>query len=266
MSAADPRDLLALAVDAATRAGHMLMSDRPRGSIVSGSKSSPTDIVTVMDTRAEHLIVELLRAERPDDGFLGEEGGAQLGTSGVRWIVDPIDGTVNYRYRLPHWSVSVATEVDGVVVAGVVVDPTMGETWTALRGDGARCNGDLVTCSTETRLEQALVGTGFGYSAALRARQADVLRTVLPRVRDIRRVGSCAVDLCWVAAGRLDAFFERGPNVWDYSAGGLLCEEAGAWIEVRPGKPEPPALVIAAPSQLFTPLRALLIELCADED
>jgi myo-inositol-1(or 4)-monophosphatase len=258
--------LLALAAAAATSAGELLLNHRPSGPIETGSKSSPTDIVTVMDTRAEAHIVERLRAERPHDSFLGEEGGVQHGESAVRWIIDPIDGTVNYRYRLPHWSVSIAAEVDGVIVAGVVVDPSMGETWTAVRGGGARRNGDVVSCSSETQLAQALIGTGFGYAAALRARQADILRTVLPRVRDIRRVGSCAIDLCWVAAGRLDAYYERGPNVWDYSAGGLICAEAGACFEVRPGKPGPPPLVIAAPPGLFEPLQLLLVELGADED
>jgi myo-inositol-1(or 4)-monophosphatase len=266
VNAPEPRELLALAVDVGLRAGELLLTERPGGAIETGSKSSPTDIVTVMDTRAETFIVESLRAERPDDAFLGEEGGARSGTSAVRWVIDPIDGTVNYRYRLPHWSVSIAAEVEGVVVAGVVVDPSNGETWTAARGDGARCNGEAVWCSTEARLEQALIGTGFGYAAALRARQADVMRTLLPRVRDIRRVGSCAIDLCWVAAGRLDGYFERGPNIWDYSAGGLICEEAGAWFDVRPGTPGPPDLVIAAPPALFRPLHLLLVELCANED
>ncbi|MDX6285290.1 MAG: monophosphatase [Frankiales bacterium] len=258
MTAPDPHELLTLAVEVATSAGELLLTERPAGSIETGSKTSPTDLVTVMDTRVEAHIADRLRADRPHDGFLGEEGGAQVGDSGVRWIVDPIDGTVNYRYRLPHWSVSIAAEVDGVVVAGVVVDPSLGETWTAVRGEGARCNDAPVACTTESRLEQALVGTGFGYAAALRARQAEVLRTVLPRVRDIRRVGSCAIDLCWVAAGRLDAYYELGPQVWDYSAGGLICEEAGASFEVRPGKPDPPALVIAASPALFTPLQQLV--------
>jgi myo-inositol-1(or 4)-monophosphatase len=248
------------------RAGELLLTERPEGSIETGSKSSPTDIVTVMDTRIETFIIENLRAERPDDGFLGEEGGARSGSSSVRWVIDPIDGTVNYRYRLPHWSVSIAAEVEGVVVAGAIVDPSLGETWTAARGHGAHCNGAVVSCSTESHLEQALVGTGFGYAAELRARQAEVLRTVLPRVRDIRRVGSCAIDLCWVAAGRLDGYFERGPNVWDYSAGGLICEEAGARFDVQPGKPAGPDLVIAASPALFTPLQLLLAELGANED
>jgi myo-inositol-1(or 4)-monophosphatase len=266
VSAPDPHDLLGLAVDVGTRAGELLLTERPSGAIETNSKSSPTDIVTVMDTRAETFIVESLRAARPSDGFLGEEGGPQPGNSAVRWVIDPIDGTVNYRYRLPHWSISIAAEVDGVVVAGVVVDPSLGETWTAAQGDGARCNGVVVSCSTEARLEQALLGTGFGYTAALRTRQAEVLRTVLPRVRDIRRVGSCAIDLCWVAAGRLDAYFERGPHVWDFSAGGLICREAGAVTHVRPGKPGPPDLVIAGPPALFEPLQALLVEVRANED
>jgi myo-inositol-1(or 4)-monophosphatase len=259
-------ELLALAVDAATQAGELLLLHRQDGVIDSGTKTSPTDIVTVMDTRSEALIRSVLRAARPDDAFLGEEGGAVAGGSSVRWIVDPIDGTVNYRYRLPHWSVSIAAEVDGEPVAGVVHDPAFGETWTATQGGGARCNGAAVTCSTETDLAQALVATGFSYDAVLRARQGAVAAVVLPEVRDIRRFGSCAIDLCWTAAGRFDAYYERGPQVWDWTAGALIAREAGARVEGLHGKPIGPALVLAAPPQLFGALHDLLAPLRPDED
>ena len=262
----DTAALRALAIDVATAAGDLLLHKRPDGPIESGSKSSPTDIVTVMDTQSESLIRSMLRAARPHDAILGEEGGADAGDSGVRWVVDPIDGTVNYRYRLPHWSVSIAAEVDGVATVGVVHDPAYGETWSALRGGGAVCNGTAITCSTEIRLEQALVATGFGYNATLRGRQAEVLRHVLPRVRDIRRFGSCAVDLCWTAAGRFDAYYERGPQVWDWTAGALIGREAGLQVGGLHGRPESPSLVLAAPQGLFGVLHDLLAPLRPDED
>jgi myo-inositol-1(or 4)-monophosphatase len=261
----EPAELLAIAVDVATRAGEFLLHDRP-ADLGTEAKTSPTDPVTVMDTAAEQLIVDALRVVRPDDGVLGEEGGERTGTTGVRWLVDPIDGTVNYGYQLPHWSVSVAAEVDGEVVAGAVVDPALGETWTATRGSGSWCNGKRVTCSTETRLDHALVGTGFGYTLPMRTKQAQVIRDVLPRVRDIRRVGSCAVDLCWTATGRFDVFFEQGPNIYDFAAGGLVATEAGVQFGGLRGAPPGPAMVVAAPPTLFGPLHDLLVELRADEE
>ena len=261
----DPAELLILAAEVATRAGQFLLHERP-ANLETEEKSSPTDPVTVMDTESERMIVDALRAARPSDAFLGEEGGAQHGASGVRWLIDPIDGTVNYAYALPHWSVSIAAEVNGMVVAGVVVDPAIGETWTAVRGGGSFCNGERVTCSTETRLDHALAGTGFGYTLPMRTRQAEVIRSVLPRIRDIRRVGSCAVDLCWTACGRFDVFFEQGPNIYDFAAGGLVATEAGVQLGGLNGKPPGPAMVVAAPPALFGPLHDLLAELRADEE
>jgi myo-inositol-1(or 4)-monophosphatase len=256
---------LAIAVDVATRAGTFLLEERP-AVLATETKSSPTDPVTVMDTAAERLIVDALHSVRPDDAVLGEEGGERPGSSGVRWLVDPIDGTVNYGYRLPHWSVSIAAEVDGEVVVGAVVDPAGGEIWTAIRGAGSWRDGARVSCSTETRLDHALAGTGFGYTLSMRTKQAEVIREVLPRVRDIRRVGSCAVDLCWTAAGRFDVFFEQGPNVYDFAAGGLVATEAGVRLGGLNGKPPGPAMVVAAPPALFGPLHDLLVELRADEE
>jgi myo-inositol-1(or 4)-monophosphatase len=260
----DLAELMTTAVEVATRAAQFLQTERPV-ELATETKTSPTDPVTVMDTAAERIIVEALRERRPADGVLGEEGGERQGSSGVRWLVDPIDGTVNYAYRLPHWSVSVAAEVDGVVVAGAVVDPTIGETWTAIRGAGSWCNGERIACSVETRLGHALVGTGFGYTSPMRTKQAEVIRAVLPRVRDIRRVGSCAVDLCWTAAGRFDMFFEQGPNNYDFAAGGLVATEAGVQLGGLNGNPPGPAMIVAAPPPLFGPLHDLLAELRADE-
>jgi myo-inositol-1(or 4)-monophosphatase len=263
VSTAENEALLRLATEVATQAGTLLSTQRPSGSIEAGAKSSPTDLVTVMDTAAERLIVEALRSARPDDTIVGEEGGERAGSGNVRWLVDPLDGTVNYNYRLPHWSVSIAAVVADEVVAGVVHDASAGETWTATRGGGARCNGVVVTCSGEHVLAQALVATGFGYAAEMRAAQADVLRGVLPRVRDIRRFGSCAVDLCWTAAGRFDAYFERGPQPWDYAAGALVAQEAGARVGgVGGGSTGEPVVLAAAPG-LYEELAGLLSELGA---
>jgi myo-inositol-1(or 4)-monophosphatase len=261
----EPAELLALAVAVATRAGEFLLTERPRDLGVA-AKSSPTDPVTVMDTASERMIVDALRAERPEDAFLGEEGGAQHGSSAVRWLIDPVDGTVNYAYSLPHWSVSIAAEVSGEVVAGVVVDPVMGETWTATRGGGSFRNRERLHCSTETRLEHALAGTGFGYTVPMRTKQATVIRDVLPRVRDIRRVGSCAIDLCWTACGRFDVFFEQGPNEYDFAAGALIAMEAGVQLGGLNGNPPGPAMIVAAPPPLFGPLHDLLVSLRADEE
>jgi myo-inositol-1(or 4)-monophosphatase len=255
-----------LAVDVATRAGELLLNHRPRGPIDAGTKSSPTDLVTVMDTKSETEIRSWIREARPDDTVLGEEGGEEDGASDICWVVDPIDGTVNYRYHLPHWSVSVAVEVQRVPTVGVVVDPSYGETWVGMRGAGATCNGEPVACSSETRLEQALFATGFAYDASLRARQAEVLQAVLPRVRDIRRFGSAAIDLCWTAAGRYDGYFERGPQRWDWTAGALIAREAGVQVGGLHGQPESPRFVLAAPPPLFVAMHDLLAPLRPDED
>jgi myo-inositol-1(or 4)-monophosphatase len=179
-------------------------------------------------------------------------------------VVDPIDGTVNYVYGLPHYAVSIAAEVDGRAVAGVVRDAASGEEWTAMRGHGAWRDGSRLACSQVAELGQALVATGFGYDAARRAHQASVLPTLLPRVRDIRRFGAASIDLCFVAEGRVDAYFEKGLNVWDHAAGGLVAMEAGVWVTGLRGAPPGPAMVLAAPPALHGPLHALLVELDAD--
>jgi len=182
----------------------------------------------------------------------------------VRWVVDPIDGTVNYVYGLPHYAVSVAAEVHGQAVAGVVVNAPTGEEWTAVRGGGAWRDGHRLVCSQVADLGQALVATGFGYDAARRAHQAGVLPHLLPRVRDIRRFGAASIDLCFAAEGRVDAYFEKGLNAWDHAAGGLVAVESGLLVAGLRGQPPGPAMVLAASPALFPALHALLVELDAD--
>jgi myo-inositol-1(or 4)-monophosphatase len=265
---ATPGTLLELATDVALAAGKLLVERRPPGDLEVGTKSSPTDVVTVMDTAAERLIVDALLRARPDDAVLGEEGGASQPTgTGVRWVIDPIDGTVNYLYRLPPYAVSIAAEVDGTVVAGVVHAPELGETFTASRGGGAFLNGSRLRVTTSPPSpDHALVATGFGYEASRRARQAHVLAGLLPQVRDMRRLGAASVDLCYVAARRVDAYYERGLNAWDLAAGGLVAAEAGAVVAGLAGRPAGPDLVLAAPPGLFEQLHDLLAALGADRD
>jgi myo-inositol-1(or 4)-monophosphatase len=274
----DPGELLGLAVDAAQAAAAMLAAGRPAGPSgrpeVAGTKSSPTDVVTEMDQAAEVLIRQRLLAERPRDAILGEEGGEEGGRAGgpgrVRWVVDPLDGTVNYLYGLPDWSVSIAAEADGTVVAGVVTVPSYGEVFTATLGGGAWLRaGDgtvALRCNTGVPLEQALVSTGFGYEVPRRVVQGEVVGAVLPRVRDIRRGGSCAVDLCSLAAGRVDAYYERGVNYWDWAAGGLVATEAGARLGGLARPEASPSMTIAAEPVLFGQLRDLLASLGAERD
>jgi myo-inositol-1(or 4)-monophosphatase len=289
--------LLDLAVAAAATAGQMLAQGRLAGRPdVAGTKSSPTDVVTEMDRAAEKLIIAEIRAARPGDAFLGEEGGeergdARAGSSGggsarlgepaqppggapVRWIIDPIDGTVNYVYGLPDWAVSIAAEQSGDIVAGVVHVPDRGEFFTAVRGGGSFLDrpGDSrpgprpLRCASCVPLAQALVATGFGYEAGRRAVQGEVVAALLPKVRDIRRGGSCAVDLCSLAAGRVDAYYERGINYWDRAAGGLIAAEAGARVAGLRGKPAGPSLTVAAEPGLFAQLHDLLVTLDPERD
>lgn len=255
----DTAALLALAVDAAGAAARLLVERRPPGALeVTATKSSATDIVTVMDEAAERLLVEHIHAARPDDGFVGEEGADATGTSGITWVIDPIDGTVNYLYAIPAYAVSIGVRTGAEVVAGVVCNPATGDVWTARRGHGAQLNGQPIEVNTGVELELALVGTGFGYDRARRAHQADVLRAVLPQVRDIRRAGVASLDLCAVACGRLDAYYERGLKPWDLAAGGLIAAEAGARVAGLGGRAPGEDLVIAAAPGLFEPLEGLL--------
>ncbi len=224
------------------------------------TKSSTTDMVSEVDEACETLIVDGIRAVRPDDGVLSEEGANAESTTGVRWVIDPIDGTTNYLYGHPGYGISIAVEIDGEVVVGVVHDPIHAERFNAVRGGGATRNDAPIAVSTETELSATLVATGFGYDADQRVAQAERLARLIGSIRDIRRMGAAAVDLCSVACGRVDAYYERGLNHWDLAAGALIATEAGATTgELDDGT------VIAAPPALYGPLRQLLAELPAGE-
>lgn len=251
-------DLLDLAERAARRAGGELLARYGNASGV-GTKSSATDPVSDADRASEELLVSTLLAERPDDGLLGEEGADRPAASGLRWVLDPLDGTVNYLYRFPAWCVSVACEdrVDGewTAVVGVVHDPLGDETFTARRGGGAWLNGMPLTVTDPVPLERALIATGFSYDADHRRRQAAIMAELLPHVRDIRRAGSAALDLCAVAAGRVDGYYEEIGSRWDWAAGALIAAEAGAEVGRLPTPVGDPGVLAAGPA-LAGPLRA----------
>ncbi len=224
-------ELRALAEATASTVGSEVMARRQAG-FSWETKSTSTDVVTEIDTWAENAVVELLMAARPDDGLIGEEGASAAGSTGVTWVIDPIDGTTNLLYDIPGFSVSIGAEIDGQAVAGAVFDPVRNELFSAALGQGATRNGDAISASTKGDLATALVGTGFSYKSAERERQAMVLQTVLPQVRDIRRLGGAALDLCAVGCGRFDAWFERGLSHWDWSAGALVASEGGAIVAI----------------------------------
>ncbi|MGW5652906.1 inositol monophosphatase family protein [Streptomyces humi] len=264
-------ELLGLAREAAARAGELLRDGRPADLSVARTKSSPIDVVTEMDIAAEKLITDLISGHRPDDGFLGEEGASSEGTSGVRWVIDPLDGTVNYLYGLPTWAVSIAAEVGGQTVAGVVAAPMRGETYHAVRGAGAWATGAwegerALVCRPVAPLSEALVSTGFNYVTNVRTHQAEVAARLIPLLRDIRRSGSAAIDLCDVAGGRLDGYFERGLNAWDWGAGDLIAREAGALTGGRPGERPNRDLTVAGTPGVFEPLQRLLEDFGAWHD
>jgi myo-inositol-1(or 4)-monophosphatase len=244
----DPLNDLELAERAARLGGDLLL-ERFHGPLKGvHSKSTVTDLVSEADTASEAAIKRLLADERPDDGLLAEEGSAQDSASGRRWVVDPLDGTVNYLYRLPAWCVSVALEDARGSAVAVVHDPLRDETFTAERGAGARLNGERIQVSGEDRPERALIATGFSYSADLRAAQAEVVTRVLPVFRDIRRAGAAALDLAYLAAGRVDGYYERGLKAWDWAAARLLVTEAGGAVADLDG--EPHGLAAASPQLL----------------
>jgi myo-inositol-1(or 4)-monophosphatase len=251
----DPSSLLDLAVGTARAAAELVARGRASAGSAVHVKSSPVDVVTAVDTASEELIVGRLLAARPDDGILGEEGSSRAGTSGVRWVVDPIDGTVNFLYGFPAYAVSIAAEVDGQVQAGVVVNVATGEVFTATAGGGARLSSparpepELLSGSRPEGLQQTLVATGFGYRVEQRRAQGAVVAELLTRVRDIRRAGSAALDLCSAAAGRVDAYYELHLNPWDHAAGALVAAEAGLVVTGLPGRPfAEPMAIVAAPS------------------
>jgi myo-inositol-1(or 4)-monophosphatase len=295
---ADPVALRDLAVSVAREAGELLASRAGRVE-VAATKSSPTDVVTEMDRRSEELIRSRILAVRPADAILGEEGG-QIGSSDgapARWVIDPLDGTVNYLYGLPDWAVSVAVEVGGgaaggavggragggavggraaggevgKIIAGAVFVPVRGEMFSASVGGGAWLESAgagrvRLHCLPGVALDRALIGTGFGYQAARRQVQGEVVAALLPLLRDIRRAGVASVDLCAVAAGRLDGFYERGLNYWDWAAGALVASEAGAVVGGLHGAPVSGSMTVAAGPGLFEPLTGALAMLDPERD
>jgi myo-inositol-1(or 4)-monophosphatase len=253
--------LASVAEELARGAGELVARARGTGAVA--AKSTPTYLVTEVYREAERWLVDRLGALRPDDGLLGEEGAERAGGTGVRWLLDPIDGTVNFAYGLRPYAVSVAAEQGGRVVAGCVHDPTSGETFSAALGGGARLGGGpLGGHWPAARLATAVVATGFGYDAGLRGAQGRVLAGVLPRVGNVRRLGSAALDLCYVAAGRLDAYYEHGLKPWDRAAGALVAAEAGARVTGLRGRP-PGAVTVAASPVVADELCTLLEELGA---
>ncbi|HEY9562349.1 MAG TPA: inositol monophosphatase family protein [Nocardioides sp.] len=226
---------------------------------VAATKTSPVDVVTEVDRASERLIRERILGERPEDGFLGEEDGGVAGTSGVRWIVDPIDGTVNFLYGLPEYAISIAAEQDGRVVAGAVVNVATRVEWSAALGQGARRDGIGLRVRPAPPLAESLVLTGFNYDSDVRRVQAAGLATLLPRVRDIRRFGSCALDLCHIAEGTADGYYEEGIAEWDHAAGALIAREAGAQTELTTGRAGR-QMLICAPPEGFAALRSALVD------
>ncbi|GAA1518479.1 inositol monophosphatase family protein [Dactylosporangium maewongense] len=258
-------ELLALAVPIAREAAALARAMRAAGVDPVATKSTLTDVVTAADQAVERQVREAIRHARPGDAVLGEEYGDSQQASAVRWILDPIDGTVNYLYDLPQYAVSLAAEVDGVVVAGVVINAATGREWTAVLGGGSHADGRRLSGSRQTDLRQALVGTGFGYAADRRLHQAAVLAGLIGDIRDVRRLGAAAIDLCLAAEGSLDAYYEKGLNAWDHAAGGLVAAEAGLLVTGLAGAVPGPDMVVAAPPALHKALHDRLVELDADK-
>ena len=245
---------LELAERAARAAGDVLMSYFGRAAEGLASKTSPTDPVSDADREAERVIRELLASERPEDGLVGEEGSRIEGDRARRWIVDPLDGTVNFLYGLRTWAVSIALEDDDGLAVGVVFNPVDSECFSAARGEGALMNGREIRVTGCPALDRAMVATGFSYEADRRREQAELLVRLLPRIRDVRRAGAAALDLAYVAAGRVDAFYERGLKRWDEAAGRLLVKEAGGVVEDLVGNPR--GVLAAGTPTLLEELRA----------
>lgn len=265
-------ELGALATELGRSAGALVREGRPRHVDVAATKSSAVDVVTAMDLASEALLRRTIAERRPHDGILGEEEGLLPGTSGVTWVLDPIDGTVNYLYGLPAYAVSVAAVVgeptpeSWTVVAACVHHIADGRTWTATLGGGAYEDGHRLHVNEPVPLSASLLATGFGYTVERRRGQARVVADLLPRVRDIRRMGSAAVDLCHLAAGNLDLYYERGLQPWDLAAASLVAREAGASVLGLRGRAPSEAMTVAGPEPTVRELVALLEELGADED
>ncbi len=261
----DAADLLDIARPLAIAAGELIEAMRDSVDLSGDTKSSSVDVVTAADRAAEAFIVDRLSELRPDDGVLGEEGAGSKGTSGVRWIIDPIDGTTNYVYSVPSYAVSIAAEVNGELAVGVVYEPVFDRCYSAMVGGGAFKNGKPISANTDPSVETALVATGFGYLAQRRRRQAEVLVDLLPQVRDIRRFGSAALDLCYLAEGLVDAYYERGLHAWDLAAGAVIASEAGATVGDLRGNAAGEHFTLAAHPALFEALREILAGLDADD-
>ena len=259
-----PSDLAELAGDLARSAGRLVLDLQTAAVADATTKSSPTDLVTTADEAAERHIVDGILAARPNDGVRGEEGAERTGSSDVVWHIDPIDGTTNYVYGIPAFSVSIAAEVGGQVVAGAVYHPSRDRLYQGALGAGATVDDRPLRCSPLTDPALALVATGFGYDADRRRDQARVVGDLIAEVRDIRRIGSAALDLCAVAAGEVDAYYERGLNLWDLAAGAVIAMEAGAMVGDLRGGPPGPGFLLAANPTLFDRLRSRLVELDAD--
>ena len=247
-------ELLDLAKRIGAAAGAMLM-DRP-AELEVASKSTAIDVVTQMDIKVEAFIVEQLLAARPKDGLIGEEGASRPSTSGITWVIDPLDGTVSYLYNLPGWNVSIAAKDENGPLLGVVTAPSINSTWWAVRGEGAFHNGVPIRCNEPISLDRALLGTGFQYDIAHRGKQIDYIAGLLPQIRDIRRNGAAAVDLCHVAMGALDGYYEHGLKEWDWAAGGLIAQEAGARFGLYGQAPY--MMTLAAGPTLFDRLEGFL--------
>jgi myo-inositol-1(or 4)-monophosphatase len=266
-------ELLAVAGAAAAEAGAMVRDERPDDLTVAATKSSPTDIVTVMDQRSERLLRDRLLAARPNDGLLGEEGTSHRGSTGITWVVDPIDGTVNYLYGIPAYAVSVAAVTGDPTVpggsralVGVVHHPSLDRSYSAVLGGGAFLGARTLRVREVADLGLALLATGFGYDVGRRARQAQIAAQVLPRVRDIRRFGSAALDLCHVASGQVDGYYERGLQPWDLAAGELVARESGAVVSGLAGRPPGADLVVAAAPGLHAQILDLITPMRPDDD
>lgn len=262
-------ELLDLARTIALEAGQLAARRRREGVQVAATKSSIVDVVTAADREVEEFIRARIADARPHDGILGEEGGTSGGTSGVTWVVDPIDGTVNYLYGLPHYAVSIGV-VEGDpdpltwdALAGAVVNPAVGEVFTASRGGGAHHDGAPIRVADPVPLEIALIATGFAYAAEMRAKQGAAVGALLPLVRDIRRAGTASLDLAAVASGRINAYYERTLSPWDHAAGALIAREAGAIVTGLGVVPATSDFLLAGHPDLVGPLEALLVELGA---
>ncbi len=257
-------DCLAVAISLAREAGDMAMKGRRHGLSHVATKSTLTDMVTEYDRASETLVVEGLRTRRSSDSIIGEEGAAHTGDSELTWYVDPIDGTTNFYFDLPMWAVSIGVTDTTGPLAGVVYVPALGEMFSGSRGGGAFMNGHPISVRPNDTLADALVCTGFSYSAEARVRQSRRIPHIIDKVRDLRRFGAAAVDLCFVAAGRLDAYFEENLHLWDLVAGHVIATEAGAIVTDFSGAPVRPEEVMASTPAIHSDLVSLLAAARAD--